>query len=156
VQLATLRGMDVIATAGAASRDRVRGLGAREVLDRTDVGWTEHVRELTGGEAVAAVVNAARGGASTAMTVLADGGQLVTITSDPPPEERGITVSSLYVRPDARQLSALAGLLAELEAQPARGGGGRTRGCRSNAGARGRRRYPSGGGGHPPPGELTC
>jgi NADPH:quinone reductase-like Zn-dependent oxidoreductase len=113
VQLATLRGMDVIATAGAASRDRVRGLGAREVLDRTDAGWTEHVRELTGGEGVAAVVNAARGGASTAMTVLADGGQLVTITSDPSPEERGITVSSLYVRPDARQLSALAGLLAE-------------------------------------------
>ena len=111
VQLAALRGIDVIATAGAASRDRVRRLGARAVLDRTDPSWTDQVRELARDTRLSAVVNAARGGAATAMTVLPDGGQLVTITSDPPPEERGITVSSLYVRPDARQLIALGDLL---------------------------------------------
>jgi hypothetical protein len=33
---------------------------------------------------------------------------LATITSDPPGEERGITVSSVYVRPDGRQLRDLA------------------------------------------------
>jgi NADPH:quinone reductase-like Zn-dependent oxidoreductase len=47
------------------------------------------------------------------MSVLQDGGRLVTITSDPPASERGIAVSSLYVRPDAGQLAGLAGLLAE-------------------------------------------
>jgi NADPH:quinone reductase-like Zn-dependent oxidoreductase len=113
VQLAALRGVDVVATAGASSRDRVRGLGAREVLDRTDPGWPDHARELAGGAGFDGVVNAARDGAATAMGVVADGGRLVTITSDPPAEERGIAVSSLYVRPDAEQLGALVRLLAE-------------------------------------------
>ncbi|MBV9001373.1 MAG: NADP-dependent oxidoreductase [Solirubrobacterales bacterium] len=113
VQLAALRGIDVLATAGASSRDRVRRLGAREVLDRTDPGWCDQARELAGDAGFEAVVNAARGGALSAMSVLADGGRLVTITSDPPAEERGIAVSSLYVRPDAGQLGAMAGLLGE-------------------------------------------
>jgi NADPH:quinone reductase-like Zn-dependent oxidoreductase len=42
---------------------------------------------------------------------VADGGRLVTITGDPPREERGVVVSDLYVRPDGRQLTALAELL---------------------------------------------
>jgi len=113
VPLAALRGMDVIATAGASGRARVRELGAREVVDRNDPGWTGQVRRAAREKAVPAVVNAARGGASIAMTVLADGGQLVTITSDPPPEERDITVSNFYVRPDGQQLGTLAQLLAE-------------------------------------------
>jgi NADPH:quinone reductase-like Zn-dependent oxidoreductase len=112
-QLAGLRGVDVIATAGTASRDRVRRLGVREVLDRTDPGWPDQARELAGSAGFEAVVNAVRGGAQTAMSVVADGGRLATITSDPPAEERGIAVSSVYVRPDAGQLGALAELLAE-------------------------------------------
>jgi NADPH:quinone reductase-like Zn-dependent oxidoreductase len=43
---------------------------------------------------------------------VADGGRLATITGDPPREERGVAVSDVYVRPDGRQLSALAELLA--------------------------------------------
>ena len=39
-------------------------------------------------------------------------GRLATITGDPPREERGVAVSDVYVRPDGRQLSALAELLA--------------------------------------------
>jgi NADPH:quinone reductase-like Zn-dependent oxidoreductase len=113
VQLAALQGLDVIATAGAASRARVRALGAREVVDREDPDWTEQVRHIARDKAVAALVNAVRDGAAGAMTVLADGGQLVTLTSDPPSEERGIMVSSFYVRPDGRQLGALAQLLAD-------------------------------------------
>jgi NADPH:quinone reductase-like Zn-dependent oxidoreductase len=42
------------------------------------------------------------------MRAVADGGRLATITSDPPAEQRGITVSSVYVRPDGRQLRDLA------------------------------------------------
>lgn len=45
-------------------------LGAREVLDRTGREWIDEVRGLTSGDGVAAVVNAARGEAATAMAVL--------------------------------------------------------------------------------------
>jgi NADPH:quinone reductase-like Zn-dependent oxidoreductase len=41
-----------------------------------------------------------------------DDGRLATITSDPPEQDRGITVSSVYVRPDGGQLGGLARLLA--------------------------------------------
>jgi NADPH:quinone reductase-like Zn-dependent oxidoreductase len=110
VQLAAARGARVIATAGAKKAERVRGYGAAEVLDyRGD--WPALVREITGGGASRAV-NAARGQASTTLKAVADRGRLATITGDPPPEERGIAVSDLYVRPDGRQLSALAELLA--------------------------------------------
>src|SRR6516164_7481626 len=57
-------------------------------------------------------VNAARGQAATTLRAVADGGRLATITGDPPQEERGVAVSDVYVRPDGRQLSALAELLA--------------------------------------------
>jgi NADPH:quinone reductase-like Zn-dependent oxidoreductase len=46
------------------------------------------------------------------MKAVADGGRIATITGDPPQEERGVTVSDVYVRPDGAQLSALAELLA--------------------------------------------
>jgi NADPH:quinone reductase-like Zn-dependent oxidoreductase len=68
-------------------------------------------REITGGGAPKAV-NAARGQAATTLKAVADGGRLATITGDPPREERGVAVSDVYVRPDGRQLSALAELLA--------------------------------------------
>jgi NADPH:quinone reductase-like Zn-dependent oxidoreductase len=57
---------------------------------------------------VAAAANAAPGGAATAIRAVADGGRLATITSDPPGVQRGITVSSIYVRPDGNQLRKLA------------------------------------------------
>src|SRR5207247_1188619 len=50
--------------------------------------------------------------AATTLKAVADGGRLATITGDPPREERGVAVSDVYVRPDGRQLSALAELLA--------------------------------------------
>jgi NADPH:quinone reductase-like Zn-dependent oxidoreductase len=46
------------------------------------------------------------------LKAVADGGRLATITGDPPHEERDVAVSDVYVRPDGRQLSALAELLA--------------------------------------------
>src|SRR6266702_734337 len=48
------------------------------------------------------------GGAASAIEAVAGGGRLATITSDPPGEQRGITVSSIYVRPNGNQLRALA------------------------------------------------
>jgi NADPH:quinone reductase-like Zn-dependent oxidoreductase len=108
VALAALRGAQVIATAGPASRQRVAGLGARHVIDYHDQQWPAQVRAITGGRGVAAAANAAPGAAATAMRAVADGGRLATITSDPPAGQRGITVSSTYIRPDGAQLRALA------------------------------------------------
>jgi NADPH:quinone reductase-like Zn-dependent oxidoreductase len=111
VQLAAARGARVIATASPGKAERVRDSGALEVLDYHD-DWPALVREITGG-GVPKAVNAARGKAATTLLALADGGRLATITGDPPEEERGVSVSDVYVRPDGRQLSALAELLAD-------------------------------------------
>src|SRR5919204_348541 len=110
VQLAAARGARVIATASAKKAERIRGYGASEVLDYHD-DWPALVHEITGGGAPKAV-KAAPGQAATTLKAIADGGRLATITGDPPREERGIAASDVYVRPDGRQLSALAELLA--------------------------------------------
>jgi NADPH:quinone reductase-like Zn-dependent oxidoreductase len=108
VALGSLRGAQVIATAGPASQQRVSALGARRVIDYHDIEWPEQVRAITGGQGVAAAVNAADGGAASAIRAVADGGRLATITQDPPSQQRGITVSDFYVHADGNQLSKLA------------------------------------------------
>jgi NADPH:quinone reductase-like Zn-dependent oxidoreductase len=110
VQLAAHRGARVIATASPRSADRVRALGAADVLDYGDPGWSGRVRALTGG--VDAAVNAARNGAASALAAVRDGGRLVTITGDPPLAARGITVAAVQVAPDGPRLARLIGLLA--------------------------------------------
>jgi NADPH:quinone reductase-like Zn-dependent oxidoreductase len=111
VQLAVARGARVIATASAKKAERIRDFGASEVLDYHDDDWPLFVREITDG-GVPKAVNAAPGQAATALKAVVDGGRLATITTDPPQKERDIDVSDVYVRPDGRQLSALAELLA--------------------------------------------
>jgi NADPH:quinone reductase-like Zn-dependent oxidoreductase len=113
VALGSLRGAQVIATAGPASQQRVSALGARKVFDYHDQEWPEQVRAITGRHGVAAAVNTARGGAASAIRAVADGGRLATITPDPPSQRRGITVSSIYVRADGDQLRKLAQRLAD-------------------------------------------
>ncbi len=61
---------------------------------------------------MAAAANAAPGGAASALEAVADGSRLATITSDPPSQQRGITISSVIVRADGDQLGNLATLLA--------------------------------------------
>src|SRR5262249_5952031 len=109
-RLAVARGARVIATASAEKAERIRGYGVSGGLDYPGA-WPALVRETTGGGAPRAV-NAARGQAATTLEAVADGGRLATITGDPPREERGVAVADVYVRPDGRQLSALAELLA--------------------------------------------
>jgi NADPH:quinone reductase-like Zn-dependent oxidoreductase len=113
VALAVLRGARVIATAGPASRERVRALGAQHVLDYHDDAWPDEVIQMADGAGVAAAANAVRGGAAVALRAVADGGRLATITSDPPTEERGIAVSSVYVRADGGRLQELGRLLGD-------------------------------------------
>ncbi|HEX5296912.1 MAG TPA: NADP-dependent oxidoreductase [Streptosporangiaceae bacterium] len=113
VALAVLRGARVIATAGPSSRERVAALGARHVVDYRDRDWPARVRALTAGRGADAAVSAVPGGAVRALEAVADGGRLATITSDPPPGRRGITVASVYVRPDGDQLGELAARFAD-------------------------------------------
>jgi NADPH:quinone reductase-like Zn-dependent oxidoreductase len=114
VQLAAARGATVVATAGPTSAERVRGFGARLVFDYHDPDWFIQVRDATpDGGGVTAAINAARGGAATALRAAADGGRLATITGDPPRSERGVTVADVYVRPDGPRLGALAAELGE-------------------------------------------
>jgi NADPH:quinone reductase-like Zn-dependent oxidoreductase len=114
VQLAVARGATVVATAGPSSAARVRGYGAHVVLDYHDHDWPTHVRiESPGGRGVGAAVNAARAGAATALRAVADNGRLATITGDPPPPVRGITVADVYVRADGARLTELVGGLAD-------------------------------------------
>src|SRR5437868_12592967 len=53
VALGSLRGAQVIATAGQASQQRVSALGARQVIDYHDLEWPEQVRAITGRHGVA-------------------------------------------------------------------------------------------------------
>ena len=108
VALAVLRGAEVIATAGPASQQRVAALGARHIIDYHNQHWPDQVRAITGRHGAAAAANAAPGGSASAIRAVAGGGRLATITSDTPGEQRGITVSSIYVRADGNQLRTLA------------------------------------------------
>ena len=108
VAMAALRGVEVIATAGPRSRERVIGSGAATVIDYHDPDWTAQVMAATAGHGVDAAANAAPDGAAVALAAVRDGGRLVTITSDPPDSERGIEVVSLYLRPDGEQLAGAA------------------------------------------------
>ncbi|MBV9337893.1 MAG: zinc-binding dehydrogenase [Solirubrobacterales bacterium] len=105
VALAASQGVEVAATAGPSSSERVRSAGASIVLDYHDPNWPEQLCATTGGHGVHAAANTARGQAWAAMAAVRDGGRLATITSDPPPQARDIAVSSVYVRPDAAQLA---------------------------------------------------
>jgi NADPH:quinone reductase-like Zn-dependent oxidoreductase len=113
VSLAAARGATVIATASPANHERLGRLGATHVLDYHDSGWPDQARELAGGGGVTAAANAATNGSVDAIRSVRDGGRLVTITEDPPDEERGITVGALIVEPNGAQLEALAELLGE-------------------------------------------
>jgi NADPH:quinone reductase-like Zn-dependent oxidoreductase len=114
VQVAVARGATVIATAGPSSAARVRGYGARVVLDYHDSDWPARARDATPGRrGVGGAVNAAPGGAAIALPAVADNGRLATITGDPPPPERGVTVADVYVRADGARLGALAAALGE-------------------------------------------
>ena len=114
VQLAVAQGATVVATAGPLSAARVRGYGARVVFDYHDPKWPARVRDAApGGGGVGAAVNAARGGAAAALQTVAGDGRLATITGDPPPPQRGVEVTDVYVQADGARLAALVETLAQ-------------------------------------------
>ena len=111
VALAAVRGARVTATAGSTSHARLQQLGAAHVVDYRDPEWADAAAATASADGFDAVVNAAPGGAASALRLVRDGGRLATITEDPPAGERQVRITSLYVRPDGSQLRALVELV---------------------------------------------
>jgi NADPH:quinone reductase-like Zn-dependent oxidoreductase len=107
VALAAARGARVTATASSTSHTRLQQRGAAHVVDYHDREWADAAAATAGANGFDAAVNAAPGGAPSAVRLVRDRGRLTTITSDPPADERQITITPLYVRPDGSQLRAL-------------------------------------------------
>jgi NADPH:quinone reductase-like Zn-dependent oxidoreductase len=103
IQLATAAGVEVTATASASAADRLRDLGAAQVVDYHNPKWPNQVPGRFDGALTAAI-----GTAATALPLVRDGGRLCSLTSDAPPPQRGIISTNLYVQPDAAQLAELA------------------------------------------------
>src|SRR3954469_15066329 len=112
VELAANSSARVIATASESSAARVMALGADVVVDYHDPEWTSLARDAARPSGVRAAANAAGGGEADALSTLVDGGRLATITGAPPPEERGISITNVIVRPDGDELRLLAAVLA--------------------------------------------
>jgi NADPH:quinone reductase-like Zn-dependent oxidoreductase len=110
VALAAGSGCRVVATASPRAANRVRTYGASDVIDYHATDWPRQALAANGGP-FSVVVNAVPGGAPGLMSLVADGGRLVTITGDPPPSERGIQVLNAYVAPDGPVLEAAVGQL---------------------------------------------
>ncbi|WP_238341201.1 NADP-dependent oxidoreductase [Actinopolymorpha rutila] len=108
IQLAAAMGIEVTATASASATDRLRGLGAAQVVDYHDQDWPDQVRGQFDG-----ALTAATGTAAAAMPLVRDGGRLCSLTFDAPAPERAITTTDLTVQPDATQLAELAKQLSE-------------------------------------------
>jgi NADPH:quinone reductase-like Zn-dependent oxidoreductase len=108
VQLAAAAGVEVTATASASAAGRLRGLGAAQVIDYRDPDWPGQARGGFDG-----ALTAAAGTAQAALPLVRDGGRLCSLTSDAPAQERGITSTNLYVRPDGAQLARLARQVSE-------------------------------------------
>lgn len=113
VELAANKGARVIATASESSAARVTALGGDIVIDYHDPEWTTRARDAAGSSGIRAAANAAPGGEADALSTVVDGGRLATITGAPPPEERGIGITNVIVRPDGDQLRLLAASFAE-------------------------------------------
>jgi NADPH:quinone reductase-like Zn-dependent oxidoreductase len=113
VELAAQSGATVIATASKRSAARVMALGADVVLDYHDPEWTSRAMDAAGSSGIRAAANAAPGGEADALGTLVDGGRLATITGAPPPKERGVSITDIYVRPDGEKLRRLAASLAK-------------------------------------------
>ncbi len=105
VQLAAAAGHHVIAVASRGDEERVRGLGAAEVLGRSD----DLVADLLAGhpQGVDAVLDAVPVGPQL-IGAVRDGGAFVT-TLDPaaPTAERRVRVAKVSVTPRPDQLTAL-------------------------------------------------
>lgn len=108
VELAELRGGTVLAVSGPTSGARLLNRGASHALDRHDPDWPRRLRHLTGGRGATVTVNLVRGAGGSVIGLTATGGRFLTLTGDPPPAERGISVRDFTVHADGDVLHDVA------------------------------------------------
>ena len=113
VVIAAQAGHRVIATCSPASTERVRRYGAVETFDYEAPSWQADLHAAFP-RGLAAVIVAVRDASAALLPLVADGGQLITITGDPPPTERGIAIRNEYVAPDGPGLESAAEVVARL------------------------------------------
>ncbi|CAG7616236.1 NADP-dependent oxidoreductase [Actinacidiphila bryophytorum] len=111
VQLAHREGAHVTATASPRSAERVRGLGADEIVDYTQAPVAKAARGPF--DLVVNLVPTAPEDTDALAALTADGGTFVTATTEPSTAPgRGVTVTRMVVRSDPAQLAALLALVA--------------------------------------------
>jgi NADPH:quinone reductase-like Zn-dependent oxidoreductase len=108
VQLAALRGLEVVATAGPANREFVLGLGASEVIDyhapdaASRLAGISYLLDAVGGDNIGAYQD-----------VLAEGARVVAVAGLPSAVRDDVTVTATRCQPSAEDLDELGRLLAE-------------------------------------------
>jgi len=107
IRLGVLAGAEVVAAAAPRHNDRLRKLGAVDVIDSHAEDFAQ-----TTDRRFEAVLIAADGPSVEAMKLIDDGGRLTSLTSDAPEPTRGITTNNLYIVPDGADLERLAKLAA--------------------------------------------
>ena len=107
VAAAGIVGAEVLATASPQSARELLSTGASACVDYHDPGWHEAAKRFAP-RGYSVVINAARGRAESVLDLVTDGGNLATITGDPPRAERAITVLDFYVTPNGALLEAAA------------------------------------------------
>lgn len=113
IQLATMCGWRVAASASSRNHKYMRSLGVELAVDYRDPSWPEQVLQwLPGGVDAALAIQPGTG--ATSLEVIHDGGKLVTISGDQVTPERQIRVEQVVHHPETRQ--ALARLAADVVA----------------------------------------
>lgn len=110
IRLGVLAGAEVVAAASPRHDDRLRKLGAVDVIDSHTANWAQ-----TTDRRFEAVLIAADGTSEESMKLIDDGGRLTSLTSDAPAPTRGITTNNLYIVPDGADLGRIAKLAADGE-----------------------------------------
>jgi NADPH:quinone reductase-like Zn-dependent oxidoreductase len=113
VQLGARFGLEVIATAGPANHDFVRGLGASEVID---YHAADAIARLAG---IAYVLDSVGGDNIDAYQgVLAEGARIVAVAGLPSQVRNDLDASAIRCQPSGEDLGQLARLLAEGQLSP--------------------------------------
>jgi NADPH2:quinone reductase len=111
VQLAAERGLDVVATAGPANHDFVRGLGARHVVDYHRPRHAEELRDAAGGAVRHLLDLVGPHAAAPLLPVLAADARLVGILQLGEGLPPGLSAEAIVARPDGAELAQLAARL---------------------------------------------
>lgn len=99
IQIATARGYRVAGSSSSRNHDHLKVLGADLAVDYNDPDWPELVRRWNGGGVDAAIAVQPGTGADS-MSVVRDGGHVVTVSRDQLTSEREITVAYPAHEPD--------------------------------------------------------